>query len=242
MTYIYLISLAFSWQSFAQDQYDFGQFKDEWSSPLYSEQARPYLYTGAAITSVIILGRKSTFDKIQEDMAEEEPMGDLAVFGDYMGQLIPNLLYMGGMYWNNKSTNNPQSLRRSMLMLKTTFYSGLTTTLMKRIVNEKRPHGGDRLSFPSGHTTTAFAFASVVGLEHSKPWAIGAYTLATIVGFSRMNDNAHYLHDVTFGATLGISYGVALYHIQQKETEDSHTTWSILPYENGAIVGLSYQF
>lgn len=242
MKHIYLILLVFSFNLNAEESFTSDQFLNEWSAPLYSEQAKPIIYTGSAITAAIIMGRDSGFDQFQEDMAEDEPMGDLAHFGDYMGQLVPNLLYMGGMYWNHKSSKSNKSLRRAMLMFKTTLYSGITTGILKRVVNQKRPHGGDRLSFPSGHTTTAFAFASVVGLEHNKAWAIGAYSIATIVAFSRLNDNAHYLHDVAFGATIGIAYGVSLYHIQQKESSNSDVSWMVLPSENGATATLSYQF
>ncbi len=242
MKYICLILLVFNGLAQANSDFITKDFLNEWSSPLYSIDARPTIYTGSAVTALIILGRDSGFDHFQEDMAEDEPMGDLAVFGDYMGQLIPNLVYMGGMYWNYKSTKNTKSLNRSLLMFKTTLYSGLTTGILKRVVNQKRPHGGDRLSFPSGHTTTAFAFASVVGLEHNKIWGVAAYTLAGIVGFSRMNDDAHYLHDVAFGATIGMTYGISLHKLQQNQSKDSSTAWSILPADGGAIASLSHQF
>lgn len=242
MKYIYLILLVFSINIAAAESFNSKTLLGEWSAPLYVKEARPTIYTGGAVTALIILGRESGFDQFQEDMAEDEPMGDLAVFGDYMGQLVPNLLYMGGMYWNYKKTQNQKSYDRSLLMLKTTFYSGITTGILKRIVNEKRPHGGDRLSFPSGHTTTAFAFASVVGLEHNTAWGVAAYTLAGIVGFSRLNDNDHYLHDVAFGATIGMAYGISLHKLQQNTTEEADTAWSIIPTDGGAVASLSYIF
>lgn len=225
-----LLTFLVSFSSFAD--IDWQKARQEWASPFNSEKTRPIIYTGSAATAIVVLMRESTFDKIQEDMAEDEPMGDLAVFGDYMGQLVPNLIYMGGMYYK-------KDYRRSMLMFKTSLYSGLTTGILKRIVNQKRPHGGDRLSFPSGHTTTAFAFASVVALEHEKHWGIAAYTMATIVGASRMNDDAHYLHDVIFGATIGISYAIALH---QRSHENSTSAWSIIPFTDGAIASASFTF
>lgn len=214
---------------------DWKQFKQEWSSPLYTEQARPILITGTSATALVVIMRESTFDKIQEDMAEDEPMGDLAVFGDYMGQLIPNLLYMGGMYYK-------KDYKRSTFMFKSTLYSGLTTGILKRVVNQKRPHGGDRLSFPSGHTTTAFAFATVVALEHEKHWGVLAYAMATIVGASRMNDNAHYLHDVIFGATIGISYAVSLHNLESKGNEATNSSWNIIPVNEGLAGYFTYHY
>jgi membrane-associated phospholipid phosphatase len=61
-------------------------------------------------------------------------------------------------------------------------------------------------SWPSGHTMTAFALATGISDEvHSTPVTIGMYTLATAVGWSRMNDNKHWLTDVLAGAAIGIT-------------------------------------
>lgn len=242
MKHIYLILLLSLNYSYAVDNQKKNEFLQNWSSPLHVDQAQSVTLKGSGLTALVILGRKSGFDKFQEDMADDEPMGDLAHFGDYMGQLIPNLAYIGGMYWNYKKTDNKTSLNQSRLMFKTTFYSGLTTGILKRVVNQKRPHGGDRLSFPSGHTTTAFAFASIVGLEHNYLWGISAYSLAGIVGLSRMNDNAHYLHDVIFGATIGMAYGISLHHLQKKKGLNSNISCLILPADNGAFANLNFSF
>jgi hypothetical protein len=204
----------------ANEEFGYGwkEIKRDWSAPLTQKGAHPTLFTGTAITSVLVIFRKGLVDPGQKQVAEDEPLGEWANFGDTMGQMVPNVLYMGAMWAHYKFSNNQTSKDRTIFMLKTSAYAGLTTGILKRIVNQKRPHGGDRLSFPSGHTTTAFAFASVVGLEHEWYWGVGAYTIAGIVGYSRMNDNAHYLHDVVFGATLGISYGIAFYH-QDRQLE-----------------------
>lgn len=60
-------------------------------------------------------------------------------------------------------------------------------------------------SFPSGHSTVAFAFATVFAKEyHDKPIVpIIAYSVATIVSASRVTENKHWTTDVLVGATLG---------------------------------------
>lgn len=61
-------------------------------------------------------------------------------------------------------------------------------------------------AMPSGHTTMAFAFATALSDDIHRPWAtVGLYTLATGVGWSRINDNRHWLTDVAAGAALGIT-------------------------------------
>ena len=124
-------------------------------------------------------------------------------------------------------------------MLKASAFAGGTTTVLKRVFNERRPDKGDRLSFPSGHSTTAFAFASVVAMEHEWYYGVSAYSLASLVAMSRINDNVHYLHDVVFGATIGITYGVSLYYLQKK---NSNIGFSILPTTGGMVTGLSFKY
>jgi membrane-associated phospholipid phosphatase len=67
--------------------------------------------------------------------------------------------------------------------------------------------GGPRQSFPSGHTTTAFVLATVLAEELGgvTPWL--AYPVAAGVGWSRLNDEAHWTTDVVMGALVGIVAG-----------------------------------
>jgi membrane-associated phospholipid phosphatase len=63
-----------------------------------------------------------------------------------------------------------------------------------------------RTSWPSGHTAMAFAFATALGDEIHEPVArYGLLAAATAVGWSRINDNRHWLSDVAAGAVLGIA-------------------------------------
>ena len=73
---------------------------------------------------------------------------------------------------------------------------------------------GDWSSFPSGHTTTAFAAAAAVTDETTmwwprSTWIIGPlmYGGATLVGLSRMYNNKHWASDVALGALIGTFSG-----------------------------------
>jgi membrane-associated phospholipid phosphatase len=62
-------------------------------------------------------------------------------------------------------------------------------------------------SFPSGHSMAAFSVATVIARRYGNhrwvPYA--AYGLATVVGFSRLTLNVHFLSDICMGGAIGYS-------------------------------------
>jgi membrane-associated phospholipid phosphatase len=59
-------------------------------------------------------------------------------------------------------------------------------------------------SFPSGHSASAFAFATAVGLQMPQA-AVPLRALAALVAYSRVHTGVHYPGDVVFGSLLGSS-------------------------------------
>jgi membrane-associated phospholipid phosphatase len=64
----------------------------------------------------------------------------------------------------------------------------------------------DSTSFPSGHSGSAFAFASAVA-NSWPPVAGPIQTLATLVAYSRVHTGVHYPGDVIVGSTVGSIVG-----------------------------------
>lgn len=123
--------------------------------------------------------------------------------------------------------------------------TSLYTLLLKGATDRPRPEKFDpdghtprwSSSFPSGHSSTAFASAAGVAAQHG--WAAGAplFALAGLTGYSRVQKGAHYLSDVLFGATLGtaMGYGYAVHHL----TSEAKIVSQIIPVidsENGSGV------
>lgn len=71
-------------------------------------------------------------------------------------------------------------------------------------------------SFPSGHTTAAFASATAVTLTYKK-WqvAVPAYAYASLVGYSRMRLGVHYPSDVLGGMVIGIGAGLLTWQLDK---------------------------
>src|SRR5450755_1513972 len=75
--------------------------------------------------------------------------------------------------------------------------------------NGNKPPSNAYTSFPSGHTTVAFAAATVFSMEYKNiKWVpYFAYSAATLIGASRIIQNAHWTSDVITGAALGFLCG-----------------------------------
>ena len=110
--------------------------------------------------------------------------------------------------------------------------AGFATTFLKGVAGRARPFvsldtnprdfhfgrgftNGNFQSFPSGHTTAAFALASTVTSESQRWWprqtwlvAPAMYGAATLVGLSRMYNNKHWASDVALGAAIGTFSGI----------------------------------
>ena len=62
-------------------------------------------------------------------------------------------------------------------------------------------------SFPSGHSATTFAAATVLQQHLGYKAGVPTYLIATYVAASRLHDNRHFASDVIFGAATGIVIG-----------------------------------
>lgn len=74
----------------------------------------------------------------------------------------------------------------------------------------------DSPSFPSGHTSTAFALATSLSIRYPKWYVIAPSALwACSVGVSRMNEGVHYPTDVLAGAAIGAGCAVVNIYINR---------------------------
>ena len=85
--------------------------------------------------------------------------------------------------------------------------AGVSVKFIKKQTHKLRPDGSDHLSFPSGHTASAFVAAEFMSQEYKdvSPWyGIAAYGVATATGGLRIANNKHWFSDVVAGAGVGI--------------------------------------
>lgn len=104
-------------------------------------------------------------------------------------------------------------------------------------------------SFPSGHTSGAWAMATIVAHQYPARGIVPviAYGAATAMGYSRMAVGAHWLSDVVVGGLIG--YGCARQVISAHEGPDGRhaaddSGWHLYLRSDRDLrgAGLSYQF
>jgi membrane-associated phospholipid phosphatase len=153
----------------------------------------------------------------------------------------PGSLIIGGtLYAYGRLGNHPKAADLGLHGTEAIVVGSALSYVIKGFVGRARPYvdtvdanprdfkfgrgftqGSDYSSFPSGHTTAAFAAAAAVTAETSRWWPRSApyigtamYGGATLVGVSRMYDNKHWASDVIIGAAIGTFSGlkVVRYH------------------------------
>jgi len=128
---------------------------------------------------------------------------------------VPGALVIGSLGYGYFE-GDKQALKNGYELLISIGISQLISEALKISINRERPadkypdeifvssvtHGG---SFPSGHTSLAFATATTLALEYKK-WYITlpAYLWAGTVAYSRMYLGKHYPSDVLGGIIIGI--------------------------------------
>jgi membrane-associated phospholipid phosphatase len=125
-------------------------------------------------------------------------------------------LYMGAytlvgttaaIYTYGRVTDEKKVSHLGMDLIRALVLDEILTQTIKHSVHRTRPDGSDNLSFPSGHASSTFAFATVLERHLSWRYAVPAYVFTSYVATSRLHENKHYLSDVLFGASVGIISG-----------------------------------
>ena len=140
----------------------------------------------------------------------------------YIMFAVPAGMATAGYFKNDKSL-----IRNACTGLAAIAINGGITLILKYSVNRDRPFVTypdiiqkskvNSPSFPSGHTSGAFATATSVSLAYPKWYIIApSYAWAGTVGYSRMHLGVHYPSDVLVGALIGSGCAYLTFKINQK--------------------------
>jgi membrane-associated phospholipid phosphatase len=113
---------------------------------------------------------------------------------------------------------------------------------IKAATNRDRPSGENQQSFPSGHTSSTFTYATVISHYYGAKAGIPAYAVASLIGFSRMEKNKHHLSDVIAGATLGYLIGRTVVKVTDRRARRNTKTMTVAPVIGQETKGVSVRW
>jgi len=184
-------------------------------------------------------------DEMRRQPKDNKFLLDIERFGaEYSIGVIGGFYLAGTLSGNDKAVTVAQdSLTASIIA------SGLITPAIKIVSGRSRPYenagtnnfqsfaaSSPNSSFPSGHTTEAFALASVISAHYEETWIKAtAYTVASLVGIARTYHDAHFASDVLAGALIGNWVGLRVVSYNQSKQGANIV---LLPETTQDIIGL----
>jgi len=190
-----------------------------WTSPLrlHTNDSR-WLLPLAAGTAALIVTDHAVSNEVRESPLLQSRSHELSKLGSGLTLTAAT----AGLYGLGRLSHNSRLTTTALLAGDALVHSAIVSGGLKFAFNRERPNKPDGTgafweggrSFPSGHATVSWAFATVVAHQYrDKPLIeIGAYSLATTVSLARVGGRNHYPSDVVIGAALGTLIGRFVLH------------------------------
>lgn len=182
--------------------------------------------------SLAVVGTAVVIDAPLRDEMRSQPKDNTFMlyierFGaEYSIGVVGGFYLAGSLAGNDKAVTVGQDALTASIIA-----SGLISPVIKITAGRSRPYenagtnnfqflgaSNRNASFPSGHTTEAFALASVISAHYEETWIkASAYAVAGLVGIARTYHDAHFASDVLAGALIGNWVGHSVVgHNEQK--------------------------
>jgi membrane-associated phospholipid phosphatase len=196
---------------------------------------------GAALagTGALLDGRTERFFQLQPRAPR---LGSVGHTLGSAGVVVPvaSMLFVAG-----RGSQDSRFRAATYDLMQATRVTQTYTTALKLSVQRTRPNGANDLSFPSGHTSNAFAWATVAHRHYGKKAGILGYGAAGLIGISRMERDVHHLSDVLAGAAIGYVVGRTVVR-ENGEPVPGKKSLTLVPMGDpsgrGAGLGLSLSF
>ncbi|MCE3259684.1 MAG: hypothetical protein K0S12_1325 [Bacteroidetes bacterium] len=173
-------------------------------------------------------GQNLDFRIVRDLNKPEMPVWDKTMKGVSFSVIPVMPAVVGGVWCHGYFTKDEALMRSGFKSAIAITFAAATSTGLKYLVNRKRPfaaypadivqrdsHVGP-FSFPSGHTTTAFASATALSLSYKKWYVtLPAYVYAGFVAYSRMRLGVHYPTDLLGGMVIGIGAGLLTWQLDK---------------------------
>lgn len=210
-----------------------------WSA--FKEQAAPEGLLTIGVTAALVAAARPDDHRVKSAvLSPDHPIGpSLADAGTWLGNAAVLFPVMGAVYGAGWATDSGAAQETGAMGLEALALGGVEADVMKYAAQRERPDGADKYSFPSGHATESFAVASVLGSQYGWEAGVPAYLAAGFVGYSRLQNDKHWLSDVVAGAGLGILSGRAVYRAHRRAGRVALTPW-LAPGRTGVILAARF--
>jgi hypothetical protein len=152
---------------------------------------------------------------------------------------MPSAFVFGGMWFADKLGRSEEARMEHLAMRRAIVLETLSSEVLKIAFRRERPGpgvsrngwGDGGLSFPSGHTATAFAIGTVLAESgddrHRWLRRVMGYGLGAGTAYLRLDHDAHWLSDTVAGAALGIV--TAKFVLKRRERPEPRGTVAFVP-------------
>ncbi len=171
--------------------------------------------------------------------------------GEFYGNPLGAGVIGGGLYLGGLSGRHASTRLTGRAVLESVLYASLLTQVLKMSIGRSRPYQNKgardfnglawtnrQWSFPSGHTTIAFATSASLSARLKNPFAtVGLFGLALLTTGHRLYDDHHWLSDTVLGAAIGTSIGLAVGKLINDEERHGGT---LLPQATQSIFSVQF--
>ena len=144
---------------------------------------------------------------LERHFAPGDVWGKWAAPGKYIGHPLILGGVSGTLFAISRGSDDVRFRSFSYALLQSSIVSSAIVQPTKAMFQRLRPSGENKHSFPSGHATDAFLYATVAMEHYGWKAGIPAYAASTYVAMSRLADRKHHITDVIAGAALGYLIG-----------------------------------
>ena len=157
---------------------------------------------------------------------------------------MPAAITFGGMWVAAKVAGNEEARWEVDAMRRAFIVNVISVQTLKVAFRRDRPglgvpkdewFGNEDLSFPSGHTSAAFAIGTVLAESgsdtHRRLRRTLGYGLGVLTAYQRVNHDAHWLSDTVAGAAIGIAAAKVVMRRRREAEPFGHL--GIAPVDDG---------
>lgn len=222
-----------------------------YTAPLHWN-GRDWEYFGGALAAIAVAHHYDTQVRTHFDQGSKSPLGPKETGA--LSDALPGAALFLGTWGYASLIGSHAGENEAWNMLESGGLSFVNAYALKYIIRREGPadttspnswfKGGP--SFPSEHTTAAFAVGTVLAESGNPEFRWLRRTIGYGVGFGtaylRMKHNAHWLSDTVAGAALGMATAHFVMNRSAQRDEEEGAEMSLVPVQGGVMLAFSTDF